>query len=89
MSFPQSNIGYSGHEYGLLSTIATVALGSQIIERHVTLDKGMWGSDQACSLEPHAMFKLIRGIRELEDALGDDVKKITDAELEKMKSLRK
>ena len=89
MSFPQSNIGYSGHEYGLLSTIATVALGSQIIERHVTLDKGMWGSDQACSLEPHAMFKLIRGIRELEDALGGDVKKITDAELEKMKSLRK
>lgn len=89
LSFPQSNIGYSGHEYGLLSSIATVALGSKIIERHVTLDKGMWGSDQACSLEPHAMFKLIRGIRELEEALGDDVKKITEAELEKMKSLRK
>ena len=89
MAFPQSNIGYSGHEYGLLSTIATVALGSKVIERHVTLDKGMWGSDQACSLEPHAMFKLVRGIRELEEALGEDVKKITEAELEKMKSLRK
>lgn len=89
MSFPQSNIGYSGHEYGLLSTIASVALGSEIIERHVTLDKAMWGSDQSCSLEPHAMFKLVRGIRELEKALGDDVKTVTPAELEKMKSLRK
>lgn len=89
MSFPQSNVGYSGHEYGLMTTIASVALGSQIIERHVTLDKGMWGSDQSCSLEPHAMFKLVRGVRELEYALGDDIKTITDAELEKIKTLRK
>jgi N-acetylneuraminate synthase len=89
MSFPESNIGYSGHEYGLLTTTATVALGSQVIERHVTLDKGMWGSDQACSLEPHAMFKLVRGIRELESALGDDIKNVTDAEMEKIKTLRK
>ena len=87
--FPDNNIGYSGHEYGLLTTIASISLGAKIIERHITLDKGMWGSDQACSLEPHAMFKLVRGIRELEQALGSSEKIITEAEMEKMKSLRK
>ena len=68
--FPDSNIGYSGHEYGLITTIATIALGANIIERHVTLDKQMWGSDQKCSLEPHAMFKLARSVKELHEALG-------------------
>ena len=62
-TFPDSNVGYSGHEYGLTPTIATVALGAKIIERHVTLDKGMWGSDHKCSLEPHAMIKLVRSIK--------------------------
>tara|TARA_B100000579_G_C22849354_1_gene866355 strand:+ start:3409 stop:4362 length:954 start_codon:yes stop_codon:yes gene_type:complete len=87
--FPMSNIGYSGHEYGLSTTIATIALGANIIERHVTLDKGMWGSDQQCSLEPHAMFKLARATKEVHSALGDGEKIVTEPELEKMKSLRK
>jgi len=87
--FPDHNIGYSGHEYGLLTSVASIALGAKIIERHVTLDKGMWGSDHSCSLEPHAMFKLVRGCRELEHALGSSEKIITEAEMEKMKSLRK
>jgi N-acetylneuraminate synthase len=87
--YPECTIGYSGHEYGLGPSIAAVALGAKVIERHITLDKGMWGTDQACSLEPHAMFKLVRGIRELELALGKDEKIVTEDELEKAKSLRK
>tara|TARA_R110002167_G_scaffold72941_4_gene204727 strand:+ start:715 stop:1566 length:852 start_codon:yes stop_codon:yes gene_type:complete len=84
------SFGYSGHEYGLTPTIATIALGATVVERHITLDKGMWGSDQSCSLEPHAMFKLVRGIRELEEALGTGNNKIvTDDELIKSKTLRK
>lgn len=82
-------IGYSGHEYGLGPTIASVALGARVIERHITLDKGMWGSDQSCSLEPHAMFKLVRGIRELESALGVHKKIVTPEEQSKAKTLRK
>lgn len=81
-------IGYSGHEYGLSPSISTVALGARCVERHITLDKSMWGSDQSCSLEPHAMFKLVRGIRELEQALGSYNKIVTDDELNKSKSLR-
>lgn len=86
--FPGSRIGYSGHEYGLVTTMATVAMGSECIERHITLDKGMWGSDQSCSLEPHAMFKLTRGIREMELAMGGHEKLVTESEREKMSSLR-
>ena len=83
------SIGYSGHEYGLTPTISTVALGASVIERHITLDKGMWGSDHACSLEPHAMFKLVRGVRELEDALGHGYTKLfTDTEKQKATTLR-
>ena len=87
--FKHMKIGYSGHEYGIVTTIATVAMGAQCIERHVTLDKGMWGSDQSCSLEPHAMFKLTRGIRELELALGSYDKEVTESEYSKLKSLRR
>ena len=87
--FPNSNIGYSGHEYGLSTTIATIALGANIIERHVTLDKSMWGSDQQCSLEPHAMFKLARAAKEVHASLGDGEKVVTEPELKKMESLRK
>lgn len=83
------SIGYSGHEYGLTPTISTVALGATVIERHITLDKGMWGSDQACSLEPHAMFKLVRGVRELEEALGHGYNKLfTEQEQTKARTLR-
>ena len=86
--FPDCTIGYSGHEYGLTPTIAAVALGARVIERHVTLDKTMWGSDQMCSVEPHGMFKLVRGIRDIELALGDGRKSISKSELSKMQSLR-
>jgi N-acetylneuraminate synthase len=86
--FPCCRIGYSGHEYGLTTTISAVALGARVIERHVTMDKTMWGSDQMCSVEPHGMFKLVRGIRDIELSLGDGTKKISESELSKMDSLR-
>ena len=86
--FPKCKIGYSGHEFALTPTIASVALGAEIIERHVTLDRTMWGSDQLCSLEPHAMFKLVRGIRDMEKALGSSDKIVTPSELSKITSLR-
>ena len=85
--FPSSVIGYSGHEYGLTTTICAAALGAKYIERHITLDKTMWGSDQMVSIEPHGMFKLIRGIREIEMATGTKVKKFTNEEKEKRKTL--
>lgn len=88
--YPTCTIGYSGHEYGLVTTTATIAMGAKVIERHITLDKTMWGSDQMCSLEPHAMFKLVRQIRELEQSLGSSLEKksIYPGEEEKIKSLR-
>ena len=88
--YPACTIGYSGHEYGLVTTTTTIAMGAKVIERHITLDKTMWGSDQMCSLEPHAMFKLVRQIRELEQALGSSSEKenIYPGEEEKIKSLR-
>lgn len=87
-NYPEMRIGYSGHEYGIVTTMATVAMGSRCIERHITLDKGMWGSDQSCSLEPHAMFKLVRGIRELELAMGGYGKTITKSEQQKLHTLK-
>lgn len=85
--FPLSDIGYSGHEYGLSTTICAVALGAKYIERHITIDKTMWGSDQMVSIEPHGMFKLVRGIREIEMATGTKVKKFTKKEKEKRETL--
>jgi sialic acid synthase SpsE len=87
--FPDCEVGYSGHEYGLTTSIASVALGAKVVERHITLDKTMWGTDQMCSVEPHGMLKLSRGIRELESALGNGIKKISGAEMEKAASQRK
>lgn len=87
--YPEAVIGYSGHEYGLTSTIASVALGARYIERHITLDKTMWGTDHMCSIEPHGMFKLIRGIQDINKALGDGVKTVTPGEEIKKKDLRK
>jgi len=63
-------IGYSGHEVGLFTTLCAVALGAQIIERHFTLDRSSWGSDQAASIEPHGFAKLVREIRDFERAFG-------------------
>jgi len=61
-------IGYSGHEYGLVTSFASVAMGAKWIERHVTLDRGMWGSDHKSSIEPSGLFKLVKGIRDIEKA---------------------
>ena len=77
----QCEVGYSGHEFGLTTTIASVCMGASIIERHITLDRTMWGTDQMCSVEPQGLIKLVRGIRELEEALGDGVKVVTEKEM--------
>ena len=63
-------VGYSGHEYGLTTTFAAVALGASWIERHITVDRAMWGSDQLSSIEPHGLIKLVKGIRDIEKALA-------------------
>jgi N-acetylneuraminate synthase len=74
-------IGYSGHEVGLQTTCAAVALGACFVERHITLDRAMWGSDQAASVEPHGLSRLCRDIRVIEKAMGDGVKKVYDEEI--------
>lgn len=67
--FPDKEIGYSGHEYGLVTTFATIPMGATWIERHITLDQNMWGSDQKSSIEPSGLFKLVKGIRCIESAI--------------------
>lgn len=83
-------IGYSGHEYGLIPTFVAVALGSKWIERHITLDHNMWGSDHLSSLEPSAVFKLVKGIRDTESSLGGYIgpRELFDTEKIKKKTLR-
>lgn len=73
-------VGYSGHEVGLATTVAAVALGAEIVERHLTLSRAMWGSDQAASVEPGGFRRLVRDVRTLEAALGDGVKQVYPAE---------
>ena len=84
-------IGYSGHEYGLVTTFAAVAMGSTWIERHITKDRNMWGSDQSSSIEPSGLFKLVKGIRAIGDATkhppGERI--LFAGELKKKESLRK
>jgi N-acetylneuraminate synthase len=89
--YPAKEIGYSGHEYGLVTTFATIPMGVTWIERHITLDRGMWGSDQASSIEPSGLFKLVKGIRDIEKALSLPMapRVVFGKELEKQKSLRK
>ena len=82
-------VGYSGHEVGLATSYAAVALGACMIERHITLDRAMWGSDQAASVEPQGLMKLIRDVRVIESGLGDGVKRVTDDEVPIMKKLRR
>ena len=82
-------VGYSGHEAGLQTTVAAVTLGACVVERHITLDRTMWGSDHAASVEPQGMRQLVRDIRIVESALGDGVKRAYPGELEKMKTLRR
>lgn len=87
--FPQIPIGYSGHETGLAPTLAAVALGAAFIERHITLDRAMWGSDQAASVEIGGMFRLVKDIRDIEKSLGDGIKKVYQSEFNSIKKLRR
>ncbi|GLZ78975.1 N-acetylneuraminate synthase [Actinorhabdospora filicis] len=87
--YPNVPIGYSGHETGLQTTVAAVALGAVFIERHITLDRAMWGSDQAASVEPQGLQRLVRDIRTVEAALGDGVKQVYEGEKAAMKKLRR
>jgi N-acetylneuraminate synthase len=84
-------IGYSGHEYGLVTTFATIPMGVTWIERHITLDRTMWGSDHSASIEPSGLFKLVKGIRDIEASLSIPIKarELFGGELAKMKTLRK
>ncbi|MGW3495068.1 N-acetylneuraminate synthase family protein [Streptomyces sp. NPDC001020] len=87
--YPNVPIGYSGHETGLQTTLAAVALGACFVERHITLDRAMWGSDQAASVEPQGLQRMVRDIRAIEASLGDGVKKVYASELGPMKKLRR
>jgi N-acetylneuraminate synthase len=82
-------VGYSGHEVGLQTTYAAVTLGASFVERHITLDRAMWGSDQAASVEPSGMIRLVRDIRVIERALGDGQKRVYDSELKARDRLRR
>ena len=86
--FPGVPIGYSGHETGLQTTLAAVTLGACVVERHITLDRAMWGTDQAASVEPGGFRRLVRDIRIIERALGDGIKVVYDEELPIRSKLR-
>lgn len=87
--YPNVPIGYSGHETGLAPTLAAVALGAAFIERHITLDRAMWGTDQAASVEIIGLQRLVKDIRDIEKSLGDGIKKVYDSELGSIKKLRR
>ena len=87
--FPEVPIGYSGHETGLSPTLAAVALGATFVERHITLDRAMWGTDQAASVEVSGFRRLVENIRDVEESLGDGVKKVYDSELGPKQKLRR
>jgi N-acetylneuraminate synthase len=82
-------IGYSGHEVGLPTTVAAVALGACVVERHITFDRAMWGSDQAASVEPRGFERLVREIRAVEEAFGDGIKRVYERELPVLEKLRR
>ena len=82
-------VGYSGHEVGLATSYAAAVLGACVIERHITLDRAMWGSDQAASVEPQGIARLVRDIREYEIAAGDGIKRLYESEVPIMKKLRR
>ena len=82
-------IGYSGHEKGLLPSILSVELGANSVERHITIDRTLWGSDQAASLEPEGLRRMVRDIKEVKRILGDGIKVVYDSEIPFKKKLRK
>jgi N-acetylneuraminate synthase len=87
--YPMIPIGYSGHEIGLSTTIAAAALGACVIERHITLNRAMWGSDQAASIEPQGVAKMVRDIRVIESAMGNGEIKVYESEIPIMDKLRR
>lgn len=87
--FPNIPIGYSGHEVGLVPSAVAIALGACMVERHLTLDRAMWGSDQAASVEPGGFERLVKYIRVTEAALGDGMKKVYASEQNSLKRLRR
>jgi N-acetylneuraminate synthase len=82
-------VGYSGHETGIPSSVAAVALGACMVERHLTLDRALWGSDHAASLEPNGLTRLVRDIRLVETAMGDGVKRVLEREKPIIEKLRR
>ncbi len=87
--FAQCPIGYSGHETGLTPTWAAVTLGATFVERHITLDRAMWGSDQAASVEIGGLMRLVSNIRDIEKAMGDGIKRVYESEASARKKLRR
>ena len=87
--YPEIPIGYSGHETGLAPTLAAVALGATFVERHITLDRAMWGTDQAASVELVGLNRLVKDIRDIEKALGDGIKKVYESEYGNISKLRR
>jgi N-acetylneuraminate synthase len=87
--FPNTPIGYSGHEVGLAPTWAAVTMGASFVERHITLDRAMWGTDQAASVEVFGMHRLVRNIRDIEKSMGDGVKRLYESEIPARKKLRR
>jgi N-acetylneuraminate synthase len=87
--YPECPVGYSGHETGLAPTWAAVALGATFVERHITLDRALWGSDQAASVEIGGFLRLVSNIRDIEKALGDGVKRVYEGELAQIAKLRR
>jgi len=87
--YPECPVGYSGHETGLAPTWAAVTMGATFVERHVTLDRAMWGSDQAASVEIGGLMRLVSNIRDIERSLGDGVKRVYAGELPQIQKLRR
>ncbi len=87
--YPEVPVGYSGHETGLVPSFGAVTLGATFLERHITLDRAMWGTDQAASVEIGGLVRLVNGVRDLETALGDGVKRVYESELGAKKKLRR
>ena len=88
-AFPMAGIGYSDHTQGIEAAIAAVAIGARVIEKHFTLDKTLPGPDHSASLEPEELAALIRGIRNIERAMGSGVKKPTPTDLANISIVRK
>lgn len=82
-------IGYSGHEVGLIPSVVAVSLGACLVERHITLDRAMWGSDQAASVEPQGLERLVKYIRVAEESLGDGIKRVYPSEMSSLQKLRR